>query len=135
FFIEHLDLAQPLAGGRANPAGDQGARGKTVVLREFRAIHARGDESVFVNGLLERNAANKRWHLAGDFIEAVEHDVFPGGLNARALQEFTQARAAETRRADRALLPLHPGDDGAMKGPSVSGAFERVGDGMRVEFL
>ena len=110
FLVEHFDFSNPLAGGRADPAGDECAGGKAVMLGERRSIHVSGDQRVGVESLLEGNAANKGRDFAGNLIEAAEHDMLARGLYSGALQEFAQPRTRELRSTHCTLSPLNAGD-------------------------
>src|SRR3979409_440932 len=44
FCFQHFDLGKPLDGSRTDPARNEDAGGKSVVLSQWRAIHVGGDK-------------------------------------------------------------------------------------------
>src|ERR1700676_4973913 len=134
FGFEDFDFRQPFAGCSADPAGHERARGKAVVFGQRRAVHLSSEESIGVERLFYGNAANEWGNFAGNLVESTEHDVFAGGLDGSALQNITQTRSREARRADRALAPLHAGNLRTVQAASVPGTFQSVDDRVSFEF-
>ena len=97
-----------------------------MMFAERGIVHVGGDQGVAVRRLLDWYAANERRHFSGDFIQAAEHDVLTGGLDAGALQEIAQSRAGETGRPNCSFLPLNAWNMRLLEAASVAGAFERI---------
>jgi len=120
--VSHLQEAAPIQPG------------KSVMLSERRAVHVGGDEGIGVEGFFDGDAANEGRNLAGDFIEAAEHDVLSGRLDSGALQEVAQAWAGKAGGAYRTFAPLNAGDLWAMQAAAVAGALEGVDYGVSFKF-
>ncbi len=101
---------------------------------ERRSVHVSGDQRVRIGGFLDRDAANERRHLAGNFIETAKHYMLAGRFYSRPLEQIAQARSGEASRSHRAALPLHARNLGLLKTASVSRALQCVGDGVRLQF-
>src|SRR5581483_7546987 len=132
-FVEHPDLAQPLARGCPNPAGHQRASRKAMMFVKRGSVHVRGNQSIGIHRLLDRNAADEWWHFARHFIQPAEQDMLSGTLHAGALQEVSQPWTTEARVPYRSLLPLNSGHARVVKCATIACAFQGVGHGVRLD--
>src|ERR1700719_568462 len=92
FVFQQFNFGEPFAGGRSNPARNQGTGGKAVMLGQRSSIHVRGNERIGVKSLLYRNAANERRNFTGDFVEAAEHYMLAGGLHSSPNEHIATTR-------------------------------------------
>src|ERR1700728_34040 len=132
--VENFDLSQPFARRSTDPTGNEGARRKSMMLRQRRAIHVGCDQSIGVERFLDRDAANEWRHLARNLVESSKHDVLARRLHSGLLQNIAQAWSGKLCRAHRTFAPLNSVNLRTMEAASVARAFECVDDGMRFEF-
>src|SRR5258706_10162954 len=106
--VEHSDFRKPLARRPTCPSWSDDSRRKTVMRRQWGAIHLGRNQSVGIDRFFNGNAAYERRDFAGNFVESAEHDILAGILDARFLQKNLQTRTREFRIADCAFAPLNP---------------------------
>ena len=100
----------------------------SVMPGERRTVHVGSNERIRIHRLLDRDAANKRRHLARDFIQTTKHYVLAGSLHSRALKQIMQAGTGKTSGAHSPALPLHAGNAGLLKAAAVSSTLQRIGN-------
>src|SRR6202044_1448723 len=63
-----------------------------------------------------------------------EHHMFARGFHSGTIENIAQAWPGETGGTDRSFAPLDAGDLRALQIAAVAGAFERVHNGMGLDF-